>query len=184
MITETTLAPDLRSARERLDAHVKEIVRWHFDPVTGCPFWLERAKTLTFDPMTDINGYEDLDRFGGFEDEWLRGGRVRRWVPKAYADKPIFVFETGGSTGVPKSRIAHEDFRIDYANFSETLPSEAFPKGADWLMVGPSGPRRLRLAVEHLAQFRGGICFMVDLDPRWGVKFFKRGDPGGARGHT
>ncbi len=28
--------------------------------------------------------------------------------------------------------------------------------GSDWLMLGPSGPRRLRLAVEHLAQYRGG----------------------------
>ena len=59
-----------------------------------------------------------------------------------------------------------EDFRLDYEAFSRTLPDEAFPKGADWLHVGPSGPRRLRLAVEHLAQHRGGICFMVDLDPR------------------
>ena len=40
-------------------------------------------------------------------------------------------------------------------------------------MVGPSGPRRLRLAVEHLAQHRGGICFMVDLDPRWVIKLIK-----------
>ena len=36
---------------------------------------------------------------------------------------------------MPKSRIAHEDFRIDYENFSETLPGDAFPKGADWLMA-------------------------------------------------
>lgn len=43
-------------------------------------------------------------------------------------------------------------------------------------MVGPSGPRRLRLAVEHLAQYRGGICFMVDLDPRWVVKLIKWGE--------
>ena len=42
-------------------------------------------------------------------------------------------------------------------------------------MVGPSGPRRLRLAVEHLAQHRGGICFMVDLDPRWVIKVIKNG---------
>ena len=42
-------------------------------------------------------------------------------------------------------------------------------------MVGPSGPRRLRLAVEHLAQHRGGICFMVDLDPRWVIKLIKKG---------
>jgi hypothetical protein len=171
--TTPSLDNPVRAARERLDAHVREIVRWHFDPATGCPFWLERATQLSFDPMTEVAGYDDLGKFGPFEDEWLRGGPVRRWVPRAYADKPIYVFETGGSTGVPKSRIAHEDFRIDYENFSETLPDRAFPKGADWLMVGPSGPRRLRLAVEHLAQYRGGICFMVDLDPRWVIKLIK-----------
>jgi hypothetical protein len=41
-------------------------------------------------------------------------------------------------------------------------------------MLGPSGPRRLRLAVEHLAQVRGGISFCVDLDPRWVIKLIKR----------
>jgi hypothetical protein len=40
-------------------------------------------------------------------------------------------------------------------------------------MLGPSGPRRLRLAIEHLAQYRGGICFCVDLDPRYVVKCLK-----------
>jgi len=165
----------VQAARERLDAYVREIVRWHFDPATGCPFWLEKARGFDFDPVTAIRGYSDLHRFGFFEDEWLRGGPVRRWVPKAYAAKPIFVFETGGSTGVPKSRISHDDFRIDYSHFSDTLPEDKFPMGSDWLMVGPSGPRRLRLAVEHLAQHRGGICFMVDLDPRWVIKLIKKG---------
>ena len=94
-------------------------------------------------------------------------------MPKGYAGKPIYVFETGGSTGVPKARINIEDFRIDYSTFSDTLPEDSFPKGADWLSIGPSGPRRLRLAVEHLAQHRGGICFMVDLDPRWVIKLLK-----------
>ena len=43
-------------------------------------------------------------------------------------------------------------------------------------MLGPSGPRRLRLSVEHLAQHRGnGICFCVDLDPRWVIKLIKKG---------
>jgi hypothetical protein len=98
---------------------------------------------------------------------------VRQWVPRGLAGKPVYVFETGGSTGVPKSRISIDDFRVDYELFSETLPDAAFPPGSDWLMVGPSGPRRLRLAVEHLAQHRGGICFMVDLDPRWVIKLLK-----------
>jgi hypothetical protein len=163
------------AAREQLDAHVRDIVRFHFHPDTGCPFWLERAKGLSFDPLEDVQGFADLHKFGLFEDEWLRGGPMRRWVPKAIADKPIYVFETGGSTGIPKSRINYEDFRIDYSNFSATLPDDKFPPGSDWLMVGPSGPRRLRLAVEHLAQYRGGICFMVDLDPRWVIKLIKKG---------
>ena len=155
-----TVTPD------QLDAHVRDIVRWHFSPETGTPFWLDFAAKLDWDPLKEIRTYQDLDRFGFFQDEWLRGGPVRRWVPKGYADQPIYTFETGGSTGVPKSRININDFRIDYEMFSDTLPDGPFPKGSDWLMVGPSGPRRLRLAVEHLAQHRGGVCFCVDLDPR------------------
>jgi hypothetical protein len=42
-------------------------------------------------------------------------------------------------------------------------------------MLGPSGPRRLRLAVEHLCQYRGGVCFSIDLDPRWVIKLIKKG---------
>jgi hypothetical protein len=87
----------------------------------------------------------------------------------------VFVFETGGTTGVPKSRINCDDFRLDYEWFSRTLPEEHFPRGANWLMLGPSGPRRLRLAVEYLTQYRGGICFCVDLDPRWVIKLIKKG---------
>jgi hypothetical protein len=68
-----------------------------------------------------------------------------------------------------------DDFRIDYELFSATLPERYFPRGANWLMLGPSGPRRLRLAVEHLCQFRGGICFCIDLDPRWVIKLIKKG---------
>lgn len=173
--TPADLASKVRAARERLDEHTYEIVQWHFHPSTGCPFWLEKAKELKFDPLKEVKCYDDLRKFEPFQDEWLRGGPVRRWVPQAYADKPIYVFETGGTTGVPKSRVACDDFRIDYELFSETLPEEHFPKGSNWLMLGPSGPRRLRLAVEHLCQFRGGICFCVDLDPRWVIKLIKKG---------
>ena len=174
--TDTPLTAKAAEARQRLDEWTREMMEWHFNPDTGAPFWLERAKTFNFDPRKDVKSYDDLDLFGNFEDEWLRGGPVRRWVPKGIADKPIFVFETGGSTGVPKSRIAYEDFRIDYELFSDTLPDAAFPKGANWISVGPTGPRRLRLAVEHLAQHRGGICFHVDLDPRWVIKLIKMGE--------
>jgi hypothetical protein len=164
------LEPRIAEARERLDAWTREMVQWHFSPETGAPFWLDYAAKLGWDPRREIRCYDDLDKLGFFQDEWLRGGPVSRWIPRGLKGKPIYVFETGGSTGVPKSRISSEDFRIDYELFSETLPDDGFPKGSDWIHIGPSGPRRLRLAVEHLAQFRGGTCFSVDLDPRWVIK--------------
>jgi hypothetical protein len=172
---ENSLIANTRAAREALDEWTREMIQWHFDPETGCPFWLELAAKLDWDPRREVGRYADLDRFEPFDDNWLRGGDPRRWVPKAYAGRPVHIFETGGSTGVPKSRINIDDFRIDYEAFSATLPDDAFPRGSDWIMVGPSGPRRLRLAVEHLAQHRGGICFMTDLDPRWVIKLIKRG---------
>jgi hypothetical protein len=165
----------IKKASDSLDAWTREVVEWHFSPETGCPFWLDYAANLDWDPRKEISGFSDLSRFEEFQDEWLRGGPVRRWVPKALSDKPVYTFETGGSTGVPKSRINIEDFRIDYSEFSKTLPDHEFPRGSDWLMLGPSGPRRLRLAVEHLAQVRGGIAFCVDMDPRWVIKVMKKG---------
>src|SRR3954471_19832725 len=168
-------ADAVRRAREVLDAHVVETVAWHFHDSTGCAFWLDFKNRLKFNPLTDIHSFEDLRKFPLFEDEWLRGGPVTRWIPKGLAGKPAYVFETGGTTGIPKSRVVLEDHWIDYELFSDTLPDESFPKGSNWMMLGPSGPRRLRLSVEHLAQYRGGICFCVDLDPRWVIKLIKKG---------
>ncbi len=166
---------DVSEAKKKLDQHTYETVQWHFHESTGSPFWLGKKAELGFDPLKEIKTFDDLKKFPIFEDELLRGGPVERWIPKGLASKPTYVFETGGTTGIPKSRVVIDDFRIDYELFSHTLPDQYFPKGANWLMLGPSGPRRLRLAVEHLCQYRGGICFCIDLDPRWVIKLIKKG---------
>jgi phenylacetate-coenzyme A ligase PaaK-like adenylate-forming protein len=171
----SNLSERAAQAQQKLDAQTREMVEWHFNPETGSPFWLGKAQELGWDPRQEVQSFADLKKFPLFEDDWLRGGPVQRWRPKGLEGKPTYVFETGGTTGIPKSRVVVEDHWIDYEQFSQTLPDEYFPKGSNWLMLGPSGPRRLRLAVEHLAQFRGGICFCVDLDPRWVVKLLKKG---------
>jgi phenylacetate-coenzyme A ligase PaaK-like adenylate-forming protein len=176
---DSQLSPEIASqaaeALDRLNEHTLKTVHWHFSDDTGSPFWLEKKAELNFDPLTDVKSFDDLKKFPLFEDDWLRGGPVRRWVPKGHAGKPTYVFETGGTTGVPKSRVVIEDHWKDYELFSDTLSDDHFPRDSNWLMLGPSGPRRLRLAVEHLAQHRGGICFCIDLDPRWVVKLIKKG---------
>lgn len=150
-----------------LDAYTREMVQWHFSPDTGSPFWLDWARQAGWDPASEISGFDDLTRFPHFQDEWLRDEPNERWAPQAYKGRPFYVFETGGTTGMPKQRISWEDHLRDYEEFSRTLDDRFFPRGANWLMLGPTGPRRLRLCIEHLAHLRGGSCYHVDLDPRW-----------------
>ena len=153
-------------AQAQLEAHLQEIIAWHFSPETGCPFWLDWAKK-NFDPRAEIKSFADMVKFPHFQDEWLRDLQPEVWVPAQFKGQPFNIFETGGTTGMPKQRIGWNDFRVDYSEFSEKINDEHFPRGGAWLMMGPTGPRRLRLAIEHLANVRGSSCYFIDLDPRW-----------------
>jgi phenylacetate-coenzyme A ligase PaaK-like adenylate-forming protein len=161
------LSHAITAAADALDAHVRDIIRWHFSPETGCPFWLNWARQAGWNPAAEVKSFADLQRFPHFEDEWLRTLPHEVWVPLPYQGRPFNIFETGGTTGMPKQRIGWEDYKIDYSEFSNTLADAQFPRNHYWLMVGPTGPRRLRLAIEHLANIRGCSCYFVDLDPRW-----------------
>jgi len=175
MTTSASSTHTAIAARDALDAHVREIVRWHFSPETGCEHWLDFARNADFDPLSDVRSYDDLVRlFEHFDgDQLLRFEPHERFVPKAYRGRPFTIFETGGTTGMPKQRIGWDDYKIDYEQFSATLDDAHFPPGGYWLMVGPTGPRRLRLAIEHLANHRGSSCYFIDLDPRWVKKLIK-----------
>lgn len=168
---------------ETLNNHLREIIDWHFSPETGTEFWLDWAKGQDWDVRREIKTFADLHRFPHFEDDWLRFEDPDRWVPKPYKGRPYNVFETGGTTGMPKQRIGWEDYKRDYESFGDTLDDREFPRGQNWLMMGPTGPRRLRLAIEHLANYRGGSCYFLDLDPRWVKKLIAKGDTGQAKAY-
>ncbi|HIG26723.1 MAG TPA: hypothetical protein EYQ50_02590 [Verrucomicrobiales bacterium] len=165
---------NIAQAKTALDIHLREIIRWHFSPETGTPIWLEWAEENNMDAVKEIQTTEDLLKFGNFDEAWLRFKPHEEWIPKDYIGKAYSVFETGGTTGMPKQRIGWEDYKIDYSQFSELLDDKDFPSGGNWLMMGPTGPRRLRLAIEHLANVRGSSCYFVDLDPRWVKKLIAR----------
>jgi phenylacetate-coenzyme A ligase PaaK-like adenylate-forming protein len=172
------------AAKAALNQHLVEIIDWHFSPETGCPFWLDWVGKAGWDPRTEVKTFDDLvARFPHFEDDWLRYEQPERWVPKQYEGRAYSIFETGGTTGMPKQRIGWDDYKHDYESFSDTLDDREFPKGENWLMMGPTGPRRLRLAIEHLANHRGGSCYFVDLDPRWVKKLISRGEFDQAKGY-
>jgi phenylacetate-coenzyme A ligase PaaK-like adenylate-forming protein len=162
----TVPAEAVAAAQAQLETHLREIIQWHFSPETGCPFWLNWA-SKNFDPRKEIQTVQDLLKFPHFQDEYLRDLQPESWVPAAFKGQPFNIFETGGTTGMPKQRIGWNDYRVDYSEFSDKINDTHFPRGGAWLMMGPTGPRRLRLAIEHLANVRGSSCYFIDLDPRW-----------------
>ena len=136
-------ADQIKAAAAQLDAHLKEIIQWHFSPETGCPYWLDWMKK-NFDPRKEINSFADMLKFPHFADESLRDLQPEVWVPAAFKGKPFNIFETGGTTGMPKQRIGWNDYKVDYSEFSEKLPDAHFPRNHYWLMMGPTGPSSAR----------------------------------------
>ena len=175
----STLTP--AQAQSALDSWTRKMIAWHFSPATGCDYWLKWAKTAGWDPRKEIKCFADIaKKFSHFDDDVLRTEQPERFVPKAYAKRPYNVFETGGTTGMPKQRVGWDDYKTDYEEYSDHYGPDFFPKG-NWLMVGPTGPRRLRLAVEHLANYRGDSCYFVDLDPRFVKRLIGTGEMAMAR---
>ena len=50
----------LPAAKDQLDAHVREIISWHFSSETGCPFWLDWARKAGWDPRHEVRSFADI----------------------------------------------------------------------------------------------------------------------------
>jgi len=174
------MQPEIEAAKQRLDAHVQSMVHQHFSVETGTPFWLRWAESAGWSPLEEIQSFDDLAKFGHFDIGLLRDSTHADWTPKPLEGQPFSIFETGGTTGFPTQRLSWRDHIDDYTAFSNALPDTHFPRGAGWLIAGPTGPRRLRISMEHLAQIRGGYAYFLDLDPRWVRKRLAEGDVKGA----
>src|SRR2546425_590555 len=141
-------------AQEALDSHLREIIAWHFSPETGCPFWLDWVKQAGWDPRKEIKTFQDaIEKFPHFQDEWLRDLQPDVWVPAKFKGRPYNIFETGGTTGMPKQRIGWGDYKGDYEEFSRESLDEHFSRGGAWVIVGPPGPRRLGPSLQQPPNF-------------------------------
>jgi acyl-CoA synthetase (AMP-forming)/AMP-acid ligase II len=153
-------------------------LRWHFSEETGSPLWLELAATLDFDPVSDIRSFDDLGRFPDIA-RHLRERPVAELIPQGLAEEPApFVFETGGTTGVPK-RLVYTDRWVRRALSWKTaeLREAGFPSGAPWLVAMPSGPHAFGHTTRLQARELGSVLHTVDLDPRWVKKLIAAGRP-------
>jgi len=173
MSLTSTSAPALYSAADP-NEHLREVLDWHFSPTTGSPFWLSIAAELDFDPRTDIRKVEDLRRFPDIS-ERLRTVSAEDLIPKGSDPSSYEVFDSGGTTGVPK-RIVDATSRVANADWcADVLGAHGFPDKGHWLHVAPTGPHVVGRTVRRLATQRNGLFFTVDMDPRWVKKVLADG---------
>jgi len=163
---------------------IEAAMRWHFDPRTGSPFWLEQAPHLGFDPREDIHSVEDLARFPNLVDR-LRDVPATALIPRGYAEghppdgaAAVFgVFDSGGTTGAPKRVVMTTDW-LDrqLARHQQEMANRGYP-AADWLAVAPSGPHMFGTFIREIAHRQGRLSHTIDLDPRWVKKCLAAGRP-------
>ena len=170
--------PDIANGRS-LDDWVRHIVGIHFHPEHGSPFWVRREAELGIDARRDIRSYEDLKLLGFMPQEALRTGNVLDFLPAAVArDRGrLRVHETGGTSG-PPARVAVGSFYDHVGRFMDWYLDEVvgFPRAANWLFIGPTGPHGVADSTRQTAQSRGGMCYFIDLDPRFVKLLFQRQD--------
>lgn len=162
-----------------LDEWVRHIIDIHFHPTEGTPFWIERARELKVNPRKDIRSYDDLSLLGFFPIDVLRTRSVLDFLPASLSKERgrLRVQETGGTTGSP-ARIAVRDFFEPINRWMDWYLDElvGFPRGGNWLFIGPTGPHGVADSTREIAQMRGGMCFVIDLDPRFIKTLFQKQD--------
>ncbi|HWL89267.1 MAG TPA: AMP-binding protein [Polyangiaceae bacterium] len=159
------------------DELIQAAMQWHFDPSTGSKYWLERAKSLKFDPRRDVRTFSDLKLFPNVVNE-LRDVPVEDLVPRGFESlqEVLGVFESGGTTGAPKRVICTHDWMNRWLTWNTAeLEKRGLPRRTHWLGMMPSGPHIFGAALREQAARGGGLLLTIDMDPRWVKKCIAEG---------
>jgi hypothetical protein len=158
------------------EGFLRTAMAWHFGAGTGSRYWLRKAATLGFDPLTDIRSFGDLRMFPNVVDE-LRCVPVEDLVPQGYGTPvPVpRIFESGGTTGAPKRTAQLPDWveqntRWQIGDFT----AGGFVAGAGLICLMPAGPHGVGYFDRVVAERLGSAFHGIDMDPRWVKKLTAR----------
>jgi phenylacetate-coenzyme A ligase PaaK-like adenylate-forming protein len=158
-----------------LDEWTRHVIRRHFDPDTGSPYWLKRTAELGFEPR-DITRYDELGAFGPFPLAALREidpvDLIPRSVPRPVSGR---VWESGGTTGDPCRVLytpAMTQQRVAWRHWS--FANEGFRTDASWIQATPTGPHLIGNGIPELSSY-GGRVYPIDADPRWVKRLIRAG---------
>ncbi len=147
------------------DDYIRALMTWHFSAETGSPYWLRRRETLDFDPIADVQSFDDLTRFPNVVNEF-REVAIEDLIPRGVAGERIAgVYESGGTTGAPKRFVMFDEWMDWVLGWDE---HHYAPIGTtNTLAITPSGPHMFGEFATRRAQRHNGVKFTIDFDPRW-----------------
>ncbi|MFC0112337.1 arylcarboxylate reductase [Kibdelosporangium aridum] len=159
-----------------IDAWTKEVVRRHFDPETGSPYWLRAAKDMSFDPR-DITEYVHLEALGEFDLDVLRHTDPADFVPLGMP-RPLAgrVWDSGGTTGSP-CRVFYTPEMITHRGVWRwwSFVTEGFEPHRRWLQATPTGPHLIGNGTWEVSALHAGMVYAIDMDSRWVKRLIRTG---------
>lgn len=163
------------TATASLADRLAQILRIHFDPVHGSPYWIELAAQRRLHPTDTIRSIADLHQLGFMDQAALRTRPLTDFIPCCISQHPerLIVVQTGGTLGDPIwTAYTHDEYEAAFVRpFVDAAQRVAFPRGGTWLYVGPSGPHVIGRAASSIARALGASePFTVDFDSRWARK--------------
>ncbi len=160
-----------------LDAWTRHVLRIHFDPETGSPYWLREAKRLPFDPR-DITRYAEIAEFGPFPLATLRDQDPADLVPLS-VPRPLVgrVWDSGGTTGSP-CRVYYTPRMILHRGVWRrwSFVTEGFRPGRSWIQATPTGPHLIGNGTWEVSELFSSLVYAIDMDPRWVKRLVREGD--------
>lgn len=152
-----------------------QVLRIHFDPLHGSPYWIDLAAQRGIHPPDTIRSIADLHQLGFMDQAALRSRPLTDFIPRCISQHPerLIAVQTGGTLGEPIwTAYTHDEFEAAFVRpFIDAADRVAFPRGGTWLYVGPSGPHVIGRAACSIARALGASePFTVDFDSRWARK--------------
>jgi hypothetical protein len=159
-----------------LDDWTRHVVRRHFDPRFGSPYWLRVTAGLSFDPR-DITRYTELAAFGPFPIGVLRDLDPADLVPQTEG-RPLAgrIYESGGTTGDP-CRVFYTRKMIEHRALWRrwSFDADGLLPGRAWVQATPTGPHIIGNGTFELTDFFGSRVYLIDMDPRWVKRLIRDG---------
>lgn len=158
-----------------VEAQLRDVLKTHFDPEQGAPYWLARAGELGFDPRAEVKCVADLHRLGTMDPKDIANRSLEEFLPRPLLDRrsELIIGQTGGTLGQPAwTAYLETEFQAAFVDpFLVAAKHIGFPANGTWLYAGPSGPHIIARAADAIACASGAMPpFSVDFDPRWAGK--------------